>query len=61
MFLIMTLLSYRPLQTEVHALYLNATTTNAVIAFLDSWFGLFWALLAVFFLGVALYEIIATM
>lgn len=60
MFMFMALLSYGPMTLEIHALYTNATTTNAVIAFLESWFGIFWALLVVFFLLVALYQIIAS-
>lgn len=58
MFMLMVLLSYRPIKEEIHALYINATTTNAVIYFLDTWFGIFWALLVIFFLGVAVFQVI---
>lgn len=57
MFMFVVLLSYGTMVTEIDDLASNATTNNAIISFLDSWFGIFWALLAVFFLMVALYYI----
>ena len=58
MFMFVIFLSYGPMVTEISDLAGNATTNNAVISFMDSWFGLFWAILAVFFLMVALYYVI---
>lgn len=58
MFMFVVFLSYGPLKTEINALAINATTTNAVLVFVDAWFGLFWALLAVFFLLAALYQVV---
>jgi len=58
MFMFVVFLSYGPMKTEISDLALNATTTNAVLVFMDSWFGLFWALLAVFFLVAALYYVV---
>lgn len=61
MFMFVVFLSYRPIQTEIHAMAINASTTNAVLVFTDAWFGIFWALLAIFFLGVAVYNVILAM
>jgi len=58
MFMFIILLSYRPMKVEIGVLAGNATTVNAVILFLDSWFGIFWALLAIFFLSVALFYVV---
>ena len=58
MFMFVIFLSYGPMVTEISDLANNVTTNNAVISFMASWFGLFWALLAVFFLMVALYYIL---
>ena len=58
MFMFVIFLSYGPMVIEISDLANNATTNNAVISFMGSWFGLFWALLAVFFLMVALYYIL---
>lgn len=60
MFMFVVFLSYGPMQNEIADLAANATTNNAVISFMDSWFGHFWALLAVFFLMAALYYILQT-
>ncbi len=51
------LLSYSPLKTEIHDVATNETLTNAIYVFLDAWFGLFWSMFAVMFLGLAVWII----
>lgn len=58
MCMFMLLLSYGPFVEEIGVLAGNVTTDNAVISFLDSWFGLFWAILVCFFLASAIYYIV---
>jgi hypothetical protein len=58
MFMFIILLSYGPLVEEIATLAGNATTDNAVISFLDSWFGHFWVLLAIFFLMMGIYYLL---
>lgn len=55
---LMLFFSYKPLTIEIDVLANNETTTNAVVQFLDSWFGLFWASLIVFILALLLYVIL---
>jgi len=57
MFMFIVFLSYGTLNDEIDVLALNYSS-NPVILFFDSWFGMFWALLAVFFLCVALYYVV---
>jgi len=57
MFMFIILLSYGPVNDELGVLAVNYST-NPVILFLDSWFGIFWAMLVVFFIGSAIYYII---
>ena len=58
MFMFVIFLSYGPMKTEISDLAGNVTTDNAIISFMDSWFGLFWAMLAIFFLMVSIYYIL---
>jgi len=51
----MIFLSYMPLVDTIGDLAGNATTTNAIITFFNSWFGIFWALLACVFLAATIY------
>jgi len=51
-----TILSYNPLKTEINYIATCSTLTNPIYTFLDSWFGLFWAILAIFFLVIALIQ-----
>lgn len=47
--------AYTPLAIGIHDTAINATTTNAVWVFMDSFFGLFWTVLVVLWICVALY------
>ena len=51
----MIVFSYVPINDEIGVAAANATTTNAILVFMDSWFGLFYAFLAVVFMGMAIY------
>lgn len=51
-------LSYTPLATGINNMVANATTTNAVWEFMDSFFGLFWTILTIFWLMLTLNFII---
>jgi len=51
-------LSYTPLAVGIEAMADNATTTNAVWTFMDSFFGLFWTIFVIFWFMLALYFII---
>ena len=61
MFMFIILLSYGPVKHEISDLAENVTTDNPVISFLDSWFGIFWALLAIFFIAMAIYQVVQNM
>ena len=50
--------SYMPITTGINDMVANATTTNAVWVFMDSFFGLFWTILSIFWLMLALNFII---
>ena len=52
-------LSYIPLATGIDTIVGNSTTTNAVWVFMDSFFGLFWTILTIFWFMLALYFIIS--
>jgi len=54
-------LSYMPLAVGIEGMAENATTTNAVWTFMDSFFGLFWSVFVVFWFMLALYFIIGEM
>ena len=49
---------YTPLATGINDMVANVTTTNAVWVFMDSFFGLFWTILSIFWLMLALYFIV---
>lgn len=49
-----TFFSYTPLATGIDEMVINATTTNAVWVFMDGFFGLFWTILSIFWLMLAL-------
>ena len=51
--------SYFPLTTNISAIVDNATTTNAVWTFMDSFFGLFWTILIIFWFMLSLWFVIA--
>jgi len=53
--------SYTPMATQIDAMVVNATTTNAVWVFMDSFFALFWTCLIIFWFMLALYFIIGDM
>ena len=55
MLFILTLLSYTPLKVELVAVSGNSSLTNAGIAMINSMFGIIWALLMAFWLGLAFY------
>lgn len=59
MFMFIVFLSYGTINDELGILATNYSA-NPVILFLDSWFGMFYALLAVFFVSVALYYVIGS-
>ena len=52
---LLTLLSYAPLKAELVEIAGNATLTNNGIDMLNAIFGYIWILLAVFWLGMAVY------
>jgi len=54
-------LSYTPLAVGIDNMAENATTTNAVWVFMDSFFGLFWTIFVIFWFMLALYFIIGEM
>ena len=51
----LTILSYSPLKSELVSVSANATLTNAGVEILNTVFGLIWILLAVFWIGLAIY------
>ena len=55
MLFFITLLSYTPLKSELVAIAGNSTLTNAGIQMLNSIFGIIWALLMAFWLGLSVY------
>ena len=55
MLFILTLLSYSPLKTELVDIAGNSTLTNAGISMINTMFGIIWALLMAFWLGLAFY------
>lgn len=55
MLFLITLLSYTPLKTELVAIAGNSTLTNAGIQMINTIFGLIWAFLMAFWLGLAAY------
>lgn len=59
MFMFIIFLSYGAVNDELGILASNYST-NPVILFIDSWFGMFYALLAVFFVIVAIYYVIGS-
>jgi len=52
------LLSYRPIKVEINTLVNASNTTNAILDFFNSWFGLFWAFLCVMFIALTIYIVI---
>lgn len=54
-------LSYTPLAVGIEEMAENATTTNAIWLFMDSFFSLFWTIFIVFWIMLALYFIIGEM
>ena len=54
-------LSYTPLAVGIEDMAENATTTNAIWTFMDSFFSLFWTIFIVFWIMLALYFIIGEM
>ena len=54
-------LSYTPLAVGIEDMAENATTTNAIWLFMDSFFSLFWTIFIVFWIMLALYFIIGEM
>lgn len=60
MLFLLTLLSYAPLKTELVDIAGNATLSNNGIIMLNSIFGYIWTLLAVFWLGLAVYYVSKT-
>lgn len=55
MLFILTLLSYTPLKVELVAVSGNSSLSNAGIQMINSMFGIIWALLMAFWLGLAFY------
>ena len=55
MLFFLTLLSYTPLKMELVTIAGNSTLTNAGVQMLNSIFGIIWALLMAFWLGLAVY------
>jgi len=55
MLFFLTLLSYTPLKMELVAIAGNDTLTNNGVVMLNTIFGLIWTLLAVMWLGLAVY------
>ena len=53
--------SYQPLANDISDMVANATTTNPVWVFMDSFFSLFWTILIIFWIMLALYFIIGDM
>jgi hypothetical protein len=51
----LTLISYTPLKMELVSVAANSTLTNTGVVILNTVFGLIWILLAVFWLGLAVY------
>jgi len=58
MMFFLSFLSYKPLAIGIADHALNATTTNAVWTFMDSFFGLFWTIFVIFWFMVSLYLVI---
>jgi len=54
-------LSYTPLAVGIEDMADNATTTNAIWTFMDSFFSLFWTIFVIFWIMLALYFIIGEM
>jgi len=54
-------LSYPTLAVGIEGMAENATTTNAVWTFMDSFFGLFWTIFVIFWFMLSLYFIIGEM
>ena len=54
-------LSYPTLAIGIEGMAENATTTNAVWTFMDSFFGLFWSIFVIFWFMLSLYFIIGEM
>lgn len=52
---LITVLSYTPLKVELVTIANNSTLTNAGVVILNTIFGLIWILMAVFWLGLAVY------
>lgn len=61
MMFFLSFLSYKPLAIGINDIANNATATNAVWTFLDSFFGLFWTINIVFWIAVTLYFVIESM
>ena len=55
MLFFLTVLSYTPLKMELVAIAGNETLTNNGVIMLNTVFGLMWILLAVLWLGMAIY------
>ncbi len=55
MLFLLTLFSYTPVKTELNDIATNATLTNNAFVMFNSIFGYIWIVLAVLWLGLAVY------